>query len=200
MPVALNDYIQPFLDSLKYGKRYSYHTLRAYGDDLIQFFDFIEKEFGQMNIRDVTSGIIRSWLAALKEEKLTSKTINRKISTLRSFYRYQLKYGVVEVNPLSHITAPKMNKRLPAFIQEKDIRILFKHLEFPDDWKGKTDRLLVDIFYQTGMRLSELVNLKESSIDIANRTIKVTGKGNKERIIPVSPEPLASIQTYIKGK
>ena len=200
MPVIPGNYIQPFLDSLKYGKRYSGHTIRAYGDDLVQFFDFLEKQFGELEIGDISPGIIRSWLASLKDDKLTAKTINRKISTLRSFYKYQLKCGVAGTNPLAHITAPKISRRLPAFVQEKDIRVLFEHLEFPEDWKGKTDRLVVTIFYQTGIRLSELVNLKEGNIDVANKTLKVVGKGNKERIIPLSQDLVDTISDYMKSK
>ena len=136
----------------------------------------------------------------LKNNELTAKSINRKISTLRSFFKYQVKTGALEQTPMSKIIAPKNEKRLPAFIAKADIELLFEHVAFPDTWKGRTERLLFAIFYNTGMRLSELVNLKEHNINPASSTIKVLGKGNKERIIPISNELIKFIADYIEAK
>jgi integrase/recombinase XerC len=200
MPPTYHSAIQSFLDYIKFQKRYSQHTIISYQNDLISFFDFVEMDFGTTQLSEINAAIIRSWLAGLKEQGLESKSINRKISTLKSFFKYQLKQGAVENSPMGSIISPKISKRLPQFVEEKDINDLFTHVEFPDDWEGKTDRLLLQLFYNTGMRRAELVNLKESQIDKSNRTLKVLGKGNKERVLPISVALLNLIAEYIKGK
>ncbi|GGB15346.1 tyrosine-type recombinase/integrase [Puia dinghuensis] len=188
--------ISPFIDYLKFEKRYSAHTIRSYRDDLEGFFVFLRDEFGEMGLREITPAVVRTWLAALKDGGLSSRSVNRKISSLRSFYKYQLRVGAVEVSPMGAIVGPRQNKRLPVFVEEGDIAQLFAGIQFPDDWEGWTDRLLLAILYHTGMRLSELVNLRERQADTGNRTIKVLGKGNKERVIPVSPVLMAMIEEY----
>ena len=192
--------IQQFLDHLRFQKRFSQHTIISYQNDLINFFDFVEIDFQINEIWDVKPAIIRSWLSRLKADGMVSKSINRKISALRSFYKYQQKSGRVDHNPASGITALKVAKRLPAFIEERDISTLFEHVEFPEDWQGATDRLLLQLLYQTGIRLSELINLKVSHIDRGNNNIKVLGKGNKERIIPVDAMLLKQLETYLENK
>lgn len=193
-------YIQIFLDYLKFQKRYSQHTIISYENDLKDFFDFIEIKYGDLSLAEISATIIRTWLAGLKQNKMASKSINRKISTLKSFFKYQLRKETISVSPMATIVSLKVSKRLPSFIEEKEIDTLFHHVEFPATWEGKTNRLLLQIFYQTGMRLSELINLKESQIDRSNNNIKVLGKGNKERIIPVSNELLTDIFNYINEK
>ena len=192
--------IQSFLDYLKFQKRYSQHTITSYQNDLRDFFDFIETKYGNLSLPEISGTLIRTWLAGLKQHKIASKSINRKISTLKSFFKYQLRKGTISVSPVATITSLKVSKRLPSFIEEKDIDSLFHHVEFPDTWEGKTNRLLLQIFYQTGMRLSELINLKESQIDRSNSNIKVLGKGNKERIIPINKELLTDILSYVHAK
>jgi integrase/recombinase XerC len=196
----LDSSIQSFVDYLKFEKRYSQHTVRSYHDDLIQFFNFLEKEFGNISLQEINSSFIRSWLASLKNNELSSKSINRKISVLKSFFKYQLRTGVLGNMPLTNIILPKNKKRLPVFVEQKDIAYLFSQIEFPADWKGQTDKLLLSIFYNTGMRLSELVNLKQSNIDFGGRVIKVLGKGNKERIIPMSAQLSNEIKEYAQNK
>ena len=132
--------IQQFLDHLRFQKRFSQHTIISYQNDLINFFDFVEIDFQIHEIEDIKPAIIRSWLSRLKADGLVSKSINRKISALRSFYKFQQKTGSIDHNPASGITALKVAKRLPAFIEEKDISTLFKHVEFPDDWQGEIGR------------------------------------------------------------
>ena len=200
MPVELPPVLLPFLESLKFEKRYSPHTIQAYQDDLLQFFSFIEAEYGHMDAGQLSAPLVRSWLASLKEQKLKAKSINRKISALKSFFKHEMRIGKIERTPMVNIVAPKSGKRLPVYIEEKDLQTLFNHVDFPETWKGNTDKLLFSIFYQTGIRLSELVNLKESQVDAANRSIKVTGKGNKERIIPVNNELIQLIEIYCKEK
>jgi integrase/recombinase XerC len=192
--------IQPFINYLKFEKRYSVHTIRAYEDDLLQLFGFVNELFGETKLSDIGPAYIKSWLASLKEQKISSKSINRKISSVRSFYKYMLRTGVLTQTPMTNINAPKISKRLPAYIEQKDMHSLLNVVEFPDTWTGQTDRLLLEVFYNTGMRLSELMNLKESQVNFASDTIKVLGKGNKERIIPVSPELTKQIKDYISNK
>ncbi|ANE52793.1 tyrosine-type recombinase/integrase [Flavisolibacter tropicus] len=192
--------IQPFLDYLKFEKRFSQHTILAYENDLTAFWDFIITQYGELKLSEISHLYIRTWLASLKDAGLTAKSINRKISTLKSYFKYNMKVGEVEQSPMVKIIAPKNEKRLPQFVADKDINTLFQHVEFPDNWQGKTEYLLLSIFYQTGMRLSELINLKESSISYYNQTIRVLGKGSKERVLPVSGELLALIKSYCAEK
>jgi integrase/recombinase XerC len=200
MPYQTEISIRPFLDSLKFEKRYSIHTIRSYQDDLIQFFDYLQQQFSHTEISAISSSFVRSWLASLKDSGLSAKSISRKLSTLKSFFKYQMRMGVMETTPVANINAPKIAKRLPSYIEQKEIKILLNDVDFPETWNGKTDKLIVNIFYNTGMRLSELVNLKEKHIDCYNKTVKVLGKGNKERIIPVSLELIKKIQTYREDK
>lgn len=190
--------VSDFLDYIKFEKRYSQHTLISYQNDLEQFFAYVTSQFDSPALPNITASFIRSWLAELKgEEKLTAKSINRKISTLRSFFKYQLKKGVIKLSPMTTITTPKASKRLPQFVKENDIETLFNYVEFPNDWKGRTSRLILLLFYSTGIRLSELINLKETQLDNYNRQIKVLGKGNKERVIPVSAELIDELKSYV---
>ncbi len=192
--------IQTFLDYLKFQKRYSENTILSYENDLVAFFDFISLQFDVISLVELKPSLIRSWLASLKEKGMESKTINRKISALKSFFKYQLKQGILLSSPMTTIVSPKVKKRLPQFVEEKDINTLFQYVEFPDTWEGKTHRLLLEIFYNTGMRRAELAGLKESQIDKGNGSIKVLGKGNKERVLPVSNELMKSVLQYIADK
>jgi integrase/recombinase XerC len=200
MPLTHQSLIKSFIEYLTYQKRYSPHTIVSYDNDLCGFFDFIELQFGSIKIEEINASFVRSWLATMKESGLESKSLNRKISTLKSFFKYQLKQGIVLTSPMVTIVSPKVKKRLPQFVDEKDIHTLFFYVEFPDNWEGKTHRLLLQLFYNTGMRQAELVNLTESQIDNSNGNIKVLGKGNKERILPVSKDLMILINEYIDGK
>jgi integrase/recombinase XerC len=191
---------QPFIDYLKFEKRYSSHTVRAYRDDLEQFFTYLESTFGETTLTAISTPFIRSWLARLKEVKITSKSINRKISSLKSFFKFQLRTGLLEKSPMAGINSPKSGKRLPVYVEEKDMRLLTEYIEFPDNWQGKTDRLLILIFYQTGVRLTELVTLKNSQMDDSAAMMRVLGKGNKERMIPLSASLVEEIRGYQKEK
>lgn len=192
--------LQSFLDYLKFEKRYSRHTLLSYQNDLEQFFAYLTSQFDAPALGNITAMYVRSWLAEMKEEGISSKTINRKISSLKSFFKYGMKTGVLSETPMTTVTAPRISKRLPVFVEQQDMATLFDHVEFSDDWKGRTERLVIKLFYYSGMRLSELINLKESQLDIANTQVKVLGKGNKERIIPVSKDLMDDLHTYILEK
>jgi len=164
MALTQHSYIQKFLDYLRFEKRYSQHTIISYQNDLEQFFAFLS-QYGEMEINAITASFIRSWLAELKGEKISSKSINRKISTLKSFFKFLMKQEVLKQTPMTTIVSPKINRRLPAFVEEKGTEMLFSSdfsdVEFEDTWIGRTDKLILTLFYNTGMRLSELINLKE---------------------------------------
>jgi integrase/recombinase XerC len=200
MPIPEAYPIREFLNYLTFQKRYSRHTTISYENDLTGFFDFVVLQYNSLDLTEISPSVVRSWLASLKENKITSKTINRKISTLKSFFKYQLKMNKIEVNPVSAIVSLKISKRLPSFVEQKDINTLFGYIEFPETWEGKTNRLLLMIFYQTGIRRSELITLKQSQIDKRNGSIKVLGKGNKERVIPVNNSLLKEIDNYVSEK
>jgi integrase/recombinase XerC len=190
--------IQSFLDYLRFEKRYSQHTIISYQNDLEQFFKFLEPY--NVTVDAIIAAIVRSWLAELKGNDISSKSINRKISTLKSFFKFLMKQGVINQTPMTTVVSPKVSKRLPAFVEEKNTYTLFTHVEFGNDWMSKTERLILLLFYNTGMRLSELIHLKEKNVDADYSQIKVLGKGNKERIIPVSKELLKEINEYIAQK
>ena len=193
--------IQSFIDYLKFEKRYSAHTIRAYHDDLVQFFDYLQIQFGGIKIKEIPQSFVRSWLASLKDDDVTARTINRKISTLKSFFKYQLKNGEIESTPMSNITAPKISKRLPVFIKEKDVADLTRSLKTrTEDWDSLNTKMLDTVFYSTGMRLSELINMRERQVDFSRKQLKILGKGNKERIIPAGEELLLTIRDYINEK
>ncbi|MEI6947052.1 tyrosine-type recombinase/integrase [Paraflavisolibacter sp. H34] len=192
--------VQSFLDYLRLEKRFSPHTLLAYQADLDQFFDFLQRTYGALSLPQISHSYIRTWLASLKDEGWTGKTLNRKISTLRSFFKYQVKTGTVEQTPMAKIVAPKSEKRLPQFVGEAEMANLLQLVEFPDDWKGRTDRLLLLLLYHTGMRLSELTGLQEAGLHPAQCTLKVLGKGGKERILPLSAALMAELQAYLGAK
>lgn len=197
MPLSSNIFIQPFLDYLNYQKRYSRNTVISYQTDLEDFFDFTARQYGDLTLPEITPAFIRTWLAGLKQNNITSRSINRKISALKSFFKFHLKVNSVSSSPVSAIVSLKVGKRLPAFIEQKDMEALFNHVSFPDTWQGKTDHLLLKLFYQTGIRLSELINLKETQVDAGNKTIRVLGKGNKERVIPVSGDLVNDLFSYL---
>ncbi|MBE7172536.1 MAG: tyrosine-type recombinase/integrase [Williamsia sp.] len=196
MPAPFQSYIPPFVDSLRFEKRYSPHTIRSYQDDLVQFSDFLEKEFDSPHLAEISAPLVRSWLAQLKEKGLTAKSINRKISSLKGFFKYALRVELLDATPMLNIVAPKMSKRLPAYIEQRDMEVLLHQIEFGNDLQGQTEKLIINLFYHTGMRLSEMINLEDRQVDLHYKTVRVLGKGNKERIIPVGEELLGQIEAY----
>ena len=200
MPHTIQHHILEFLQYLQYQKRYSRHTITSYQNDLKNFDEFLLGQYGNLSLDQVKSAFIRSWLATLKENGITSKTINRKISALKSFFKYQIKKEVITTSPMSVISSPKSGKKLPQYVDQKDMELLFTHVEFPDSWDGVTERLILQIFYNAGIRQAELLQLQNTHFDARNSTIKVLGKGNKERIIPVSTQLGTVIREYIHKK
>jgi len=200
MSERLQHLILRFIDYLKYQKRYSVHTIRSYKDDLAQFFGFLEMQFGEVLLSEIAHSHVRSWLASIKENDLSSKTINRKISSLKSFFKYLAKTSVLEQTPMTRVITPKISKRLPDFIQESEAGKLIGSLENTEDWKSLNTKMLITLFYTTGMRLSELLNLREGQVDFGKKQVKVLGKGNKERIIPIGQEIISMIKDYLSHK
>ncbi|MEO6904849.1 MAG: tyrosine-type recombinase/integrase [Ginsengibacter sp.] len=200
MPSTETYPIKDFLNYLTFQKRYSENTIISYQNDLNAFFEFIFLEYEINYVKEISSPIIRTWLASLKENKFSSKSINRKISSLKSFFKYQLRMKNISLSPVATISSLKISRRLPSFIEEKDLKTLLNHDYFSETFEGKTNFLLFEILYQTGIRRNELIHLKESDVDKSSGTIKVLGKGNKERLIPVNNEMLKMIDEYISEK
>jgi integrase/recombinase XerC len=188
--------IQSFLDYLKFEKRYSQHTIRSYQDDLQFFFDFLNITFGEVSVPEIKATFVRTWLAKQKEDGHSSKTLNRRISTLRSFFKYQLRQQVIEVSPMTTIVTPKQGKRLPVYVEQKDTERLFHQIEFPNTWEGLMNKMILELLYCSGMRLSELIALKETQADAVKGSLKILGKGNKERIVPLSDEMKLILKDY----
>lgn len=196
MSISERNYIDSFLEYIKFQKRYSRHTVEAYRTDLEGFDAYSKSQFDLDDLPHATPVIIRSWLASLREDDITPKSINRKISSLRSFYKYQLKNGTIDNSPMILIKALKVNKRLPSFVLQRDIDLLLQHVEFPDTWEGKTEQLLIKIFYNSGLRLSELITLQKKDVDFANKALRVFGKGSKTRVVPLNAQLLTCIKNY----
>jgi integrase/recombinase XerC len=201
MPATAAAPIQDFLNYLRFQKRYSPHTSISYETDLTEFFQFLAmEEMADLPLASIKAIFIRNWLASLKEAGRSAKTINRKISALKSFFKYQLKKGVIAASPMITVVSPKISKRLPQYVEQQQIDTLFNHVEFPDNWEGVTHRLILLLLYNTGMRRAELTGLREAQVDTGNNTLKVLGKGNKERIIPISSSLMSQVQQYMAAK
>lgn len=191
-------FISDFTSYLSSEKRYSINTVQAYQRDLEQFFIYVQSSYEITDIKFVSHIHIRSWLAKLKENDNENRSINRKISTLKSFYKYLLRTEVVESSPMTKIISPKNVKRLPVFVNEQNMQDMLKHnLSEDSDFKTQTNQLIVELLYQTGIRRAELLNIKCSDIDFYNNSIKILGKGNKERILPLMKEMIEQLKTYI---
>ena len=189
-----------FIEYLKFEKRYSPHTIRSYQDDLTFFFDFLIIQFGEIPVNDIKPTFIRSWMAEQKTAGASAKTINRRISSLKSFFKFQLRKDLIEVSPMTTIISPKQSKRLPSYVEQKDTETLFNHVEFPQTWEGIIHKMIMELLYCSGMRLSELISLKETQVDLNKSNLKILGKGNKERLIPLSKEMNSSLQHFLEQK
>lgn len=176
--------IEEFLKYLRFTKRFSQHSILAYENDLNAFVQFSTDQFEAAGPKDWSFMVIRSWVVSLMETGLDPKSVNRKISALRSLFRFLIKEGLVSENPMRKITGPKTAKKLPVFVDQSSAENLFSQLEFESTFEGQRDQLILETFYRTGMRLSELLGLQVKDVDLHGQSIKVLGKRNKERIIP----------------
>lgn len=192
------EWIQTFLSYITTEKRFSKHTVKAYQTDLMQFTSFIENELTLPSIKEVTFQGIRSWIFYLLENGDSPRSVNRKISTLKTFYKFLLRNGQIKSNPIDKIIAPKQSKRLPSFVDEGEMTTMFSKIDFPNTFEGIRDHTILETFYALGIRLSELINLSYQDIDFYNRNVKVLGKRNKERIIPFGPHLENCLKQYFK--
>lgn len=193
-----------FLNYLLHEKRSSPHTVTAYGNDLTEFRDYLAVQYQVDSLLDVNHQFVRSWIASMMDGNLSARSINRKISTLRAFYRFQLQQGNMRLNPMLKVQAPKMKSRLPVFVDEKPMNVLHQPgiiEETEDDlFTGMLCRLIIEILYGTGMRLAELIHLKSEDVNLKSGTVKVLGKRNKERIIPITAELNSLISNYLRKR
>jgi integrase/recombinase XerC len=189
-----------FIQYIHNEKNYSAYTAKAYLNDLNAFDNFLRDVYGISSVNEIDSYIVRSWVIHLIDEGKSNVTVNRKLSTLKSYFNFLIKTGEVKKNPVKSIKSLKIPVRLPDFIRKEKLETLFEHHNHNDDFKTLRDLLVVELLYVTGMRLSELINLKESDINFTENTFKVKGKRNKERIIPFSLKERSFIIRYMKIK
>jgi integrase/recombinase XerC len=195
------DSIQEFISYISFEKRYSAHTILAYQTDLQAFAKYLDADYQIKEISEAKHLMIRSWLANLLSSGQTPRTVNRKLSALKSFFKFLLKQGSITASPMTKITGPKSGSKLPVFVDKTSINKLFDAIDgvyFDDNPEGRRDKTILLTFYSTGMRLSELIGLKVSDVDIHRMQIKVLGKRNKERIIPITKELNHVLRSWMK--
>jgi len=186
-----------FTDYLQLEKKYSPHTVTAYLKDLQDFHKFASNEYQYEDIVDVNYAIVRSWIVSLVDSGISNRTVNRKISSLKTYYKFLLKTGQIEITPLAKHKALKTSKKIQVPFSEVEIDNVMEMLDAQDSFEGVRDRLIVELFYSTGIRRAELINIKLNDISFAQKTIKVLGKRNKERIIPLLSSVLKTIEEYL---
>ena len=187
-----------FIKYLKFEKRLSENTVISYETDLDQFFSFYKEHSASQEIEKVDKRTIRSWIVKLSLSNLSAKSINRKIASLKSFFKFLVKRDLIKKNPSSHINSLKTDQKIPSFIKERDINFLFKNIDTKEDFTGQRDLLILELLYGTGIRISELINIKISDINFTKKEIKVIGKRNKERIIPLHNNAIYQTKKYLK--
>jgi integrase/recombinase XerC len=193
--------IDEFLKYLRYERNYSDHTIQAYAKDLMQFEEYVRKhQEGLFDPALIDVDIIRAWIVHLLEDHLQASSVNRKLSSLKSFFKYLMKQKIVSANPLRFINGPKAKKALPYFVKENDMEQLLENGGFDDDFEGMRDRLIIELLYDTGMRRAELAGLKDVDIDYGSMLIKVTGKRNKQRLIPFADGLKNLLNAYVEKR
>jgi integrase/recombinase XerC len=196
----LDKSLQSFFDYLTYEKKYSVHTVTSYKNDISTFLSFINPHNDALTASEINYQQIRAWVSHLIKNKIAARSVNRKLSALKSFFKFLQRQQIIDINPMSKISGPKIPKRLPVFVDEHQMEDLFTDVIFEEGFNGHRDKLILDILYQTGIRRSELTHLKESDVDLFNSTIKVLGKRNKERIIPISLLLKRNLEGYLRVK
>ena len=186
------------MEYLRLERNYSEKTVVSYGIDLREFEGYFKKADAEIDFTTVDADVVRNWVMHLMDEGRAATSVNRKLSTLRSFYRFLLKKKVMTVNPMTKVVGPKKKKPLPSFVREKDMDRLLDDLTFGEGYEGCRDRMILEMFYATGMRLSELIGLDDVDVDFSAKLIKVTGKRNKQRLIPFANELEHDLRVYIK--
>lgn len=192
--------VDSFIKYISFEKRYSQHTVSSYKSDLNQFSQYLSSNFQILNLQESTQLMVRSWILSLMDSGIAPKSVNRKIASLRSYYKFLLKREEISKDPTAKVKLLKTPKQLPNFVAESELSDLLDKAEFPDDFEGQRKKLILELFYGTGIRLSELIGLLETNVDLGQKTIKVLGKRNKERIIPISESLCEVISNYKKVK
>lgn len=188
---------ESFLKYLEFEKRSSNHTLVAYRCDLEQFFSFCRYK-GIERISAVTTKVVRSWIVSLVDDGRAPKSVSRKITTLKSFFKFLMREEYIEVSPAEGVTTPKIPKKLPVFVRDSEMNHLLDDIPFANDYEGVRDKLILELFYGSGMRLSELVGLTDRDFDLKQGIVRVTGKYKKDRLIPLYKQLIQMIEQYIK--
>ena len=189
--------VDSFLDYLRYERNYSNYTIEAYSKDLRQFEEYVKLNKESVFVPgDVDADLVRSWIVSLMDEKISPVSVNRKLSSLKSFFKFLMKQGSISVNPLRLITGPKTKKPLPYFVRDKEMELLLDGDGFDEDFEGVRDRLILEMLYDTGIRRSELIGIQDSDVDFGAMQIRVTGKRNKQRLIPFAEGLKNLIQAY----
>ncbi len=189
--------INEFLQYIQYEKNYSSHTVLSYQNDLLQFIEFIDCKTDTFNPANVNDVIIQQWILSLMKQKSSARTISRKISTLRTFWHFLLVRNLADKNPTLKIVLPKTNKPLPAFFKQNEMERALDDTFLTNDFESLQKYTILELFYLTGIRLAELIGLKDTDIDFSNKSIKVTGKRNKQRIIPLSDDFCTQLRNFM---
>ena len=192
--------IDSFLDYLSLEKKYSLHTVIAYKNDLITFKSFLVDQYDQEDLLEVHYSQIRSWIVSLVEKEISNRTVNRKVSSLKSYYKYLLKSEQLKINPLSKHKALKVGKKVQVPFTLKEINSVISTIDEQDDFIAVRNKLIVEVFYSTGIRRAELINLKEKDINFSDETIKVLGKRDKERFVPLLQSVVSTLKVYLRLK
>ncbi len=192
--------LKAFQDYLQHEKKYSIHTVIAYVNDLLFFKEFIKNNFDNDTLEVVNYSMIRSWIVSLVDNGISNSSVNRKIASLKSFYKFLLKTKQIESSPLLKHKSLKTSKKIQIPFSEKELDNVLNHIHYTDGFEGIRDKLIIDLFYTTGIRRSELIHLKMQNIDLSTNTLKVLGKRNKERILPVLPIIAKQIKSYIRER
>ena len=192
--------LKAFQDYLQHEKKYSVHTVTAYVNDLLFFQEFLKVNFDQDSLEEVNYSMIRSWIVSLVDKGISNSSVNRKISSLKSFYKFLLRTKQVDSSPLLKHKSLKTPKKIQIPFSEKELNNVLNHIQYPDGFEGIRDKLVIDLFYTTGIRRTELIHLKMQNIDLSTNTLKVLGKRNKERILPILPVIGKQIKSYLSER
>jgi len=192
--------LQSFISYLSLEKNYSIHTVNAYQNDIEAFESFCHEEFDLNSIDGVEYSLIRNWIVSLVESKISNRSVNRKIASLKAYYKFLQGIGQVEVNPLARHKALKTSKKIEIPFSEEEMRKVLSQIEYTDDFEGVRDKLIIELLYTTGIRRAELIHLKMADVDLASSLIKVLGKRNKERVVPLLPVTVQAFEAYFEQR
>lgn len=192
--------VDGFLNYLTHERAYSPHTVKSYESDLREFEAYLVNTENILKLTDADADLIRRWAVVMMERGHMATTVNRKLSSLRTYYKYLLRQGVIKVSPMQNVRGPKKKKPLPQFVRESDMDRLLDDTLTDESWSGVRERVIIQLFYETGIRLAELVGLNEEDVDFNRKTIKVTGKRDKQRVVPIGDGLLESLRKYVGMK